>query len=132
MVEKHKPKGVVEFGDTFRFYYNERYSEKTLDKIDDFIEHVESNGLHGWIGKVGNSNKVPDTYENKDEIVKKANKYNLWHAHLGDPIFKDSYYGNYKVSDWVIHFQRFSNTHIKLLELGYHNPMNLPDNSYLK
>ena len=36
--------------------------------------------------------------------------------------------GKYKVSDWVIHFQRLTPNHIKLLELGYHDPMKLPQN----
>lgn len=131
MGENSKPKGFVDFGETFRFRYNNRYSENTLDRIDDFIDHVEENGLHGWVGKVGNSRNVPENYDDREAIIEKAEKHSLWHAHLGDPEFKDSRYGNYKVSDWVIHFQKFSNYHIKLLDLGYHNPMELPDENLI-
>ncbi|EOY8740760.1 hypothetical protein ACQFG6_006467, partial [Klebsiella michiganensis] len=67
-------------------------------------------------------------YENKEAIELHARANKLWHAHLGDPVFKDTFHGKYKVSDWVIHFQRLTPNHIKLLELGYHDPMELPQN----
>jgi hypothetical protein len=51
---------VVSFSETFNLYYTSRFSQKTLDKIDDFIEHFEKYNLFGdalkghpaWIGKV--------------------------------------------------------------------------------
>ncbi|MGR5416070.1 hypothetical protein ACPV4W_05025 [Vibrio diabolicus] len=131
MGENNKKKGTVEFGSTFLKYYSDRFSDTTLDKIDDFIEHVEENSLHGWAGKVSPSNKVPENYPDRQEIISKANAYSLWHAHIGDPCFKDTWHGNYKTSDWVVHFQRFSNVHIKLLELDFHNPMTLPSDKIL-
>ncbi|WP_281161884.1 hypothetical protein, partial [Klebsiella quasipneumoniae] len=108
---------------------------KTLNKIDDFIEHFEKYNLFGdalkghpaWIGKVSPSWKVPDSYEDKDTIEQHARANKLWHAHIGDPVFIDTFHGKYKVSDWVIHFQLLAPNHIKLLELGYHDPMKLPD-----
>ncbi|MGF7792857.1 hypothetical protein AAGP74_27755 [Klebsiella pneumoniae] len=127
---------IVSFSETFNLYYTSRYSAKTLDKIDDFIEHFEKYNLFGdplkgypaWTGKVSPSWNVPDHYENKEAIEKYARANKLWHAHLGDPVFKDTFHGKYKVSDWVIHFQRLTPNHIKLLELGYHDPMKLPQN----
>ncbi|RAL27822.1 hypothetical protein DOE54_14640 [Vibrio cholerae] len=131
MGQSNKKKGTVDFGSTFLKYYSERFSDTTLEKIDDFIDHVEKNGLHGWVGKVSHSNRVPEHYLDRQAIIEKANRYKLWHAHIGDPCFKDSWTGKYKVSDWVVHFQRFSNFHIKLLELDFHNPMTLPSEELL-
>lgn len=127
---------VVSFSETFNLYYTSRFSQKTLDKIDDFIEHFEKYNLFGdalkghpaWIGKVSPSWKVPDSYENKEAIEEHARANKLWHAHIGDPVFIDTFHGKYKVSDWVIHFQRLAPNHIKLLELGYHDPMQPPQN----
>lgn len=126
---------TVSFSETFNLYYSTRYSPKTVEKIDDFIDHFEQYGLFGntakgypaWIGKVSPSWKVPDGYPDKDSIEHHARTNLLWHAHLGDPVFINTSHGKYKVSDWVIHFQKLSDTHIKLLELGYHNPMTLPE-----
>lgn len=131
MGENNKKQGTVDFGTTFLDYYSNRYSETTKDKIDDFIEHVVENGLYGWIGKVSPSNKVPNTYPDQQKIIARANEHKLWHAHIGEPCFKDSWNGNYKVSNWVIHFQKFNNWHIKLLELDYHNPMTLPSDTII-
>ncbi|MFT4928422.1 MAG: hypothetical protein ACI8WB_004541 [Phenylobacterium sp.] len=117
---------VIEFGATFLSYYNDRFSATTVDRVDDFIEHFEHKGLWGWKGKLGPSSKVPEAVSNRAVIVAKAQKYQLWHAHIGDPYFEDTWHGRYQVSDWVLHFQKISPNHIKLLELGYHNPMELP------
>lgn len=121
-----KKKGIVDFGDTFLNYYTDRFSDTTVYKIDTFIEHVENNGVWGWEGKVSPSDRVPAQVENQEELIRYARTYKLWHAHIGDPCFEDSWHGNYKVSNWVIHFQYFNNYHIKLLELDFHDPMTLP------
>jgi hypothetical protein len=129
---------IVSFSETFTLYYTSRYSQKTVDKIDDFIDHFEKNGLFGnpdkglpaWQGKVSPSWNVPESYTDRHLIESHARKFKLWHAHIGDPVFIETYHGKYKVSDWVIHFQLISNKknrqHIKLLDLGFHDPMELP------
>ena len=129
------PSRVVDFGTTFLEYYSERYSQKTVSRIDDFIDHFEQHGLFGppaWIGKVSPSYKVPEHYPDRAAIEQHARAYALWHAHIGDPVFIETAHGKYKVSDWVLHFQKISDHHIKLLELGYHNPMDLPDEDLIK
>jgi len=45
--EQNPQLNVVSFSETFNFYYTSRYSEKTLNKIDDFIEHFEKYNLFG-------------------------------------------------------------------------------------
>lgn len=122
---------IVDFAPTFSIYYSERFSAKTLDRIDDFIDHFQKHGLFGppaFIGKISPSYKVPENYPNRDEIIKHARANKLWHVHIGDPCFQHSLERRapYKVSNWVLHFQKLSDDHIRLLELGYHNPMVLP------
>jgi len=127
---------IVDFSVTFNLYYSSRYSDTTVDKIDDFIEHFELYGLFGnpakgepaWVGKVSPSWNLPASYvgEDKEHIISYAKQNKLWHAHIGDPEFTVTHHGKYQTSDWVIHFQKINDNHIKLLELGYHNPMSLP------
>jgi hypothetical protein len=131
MGKNNTPKFTVEFGQTFLLYYTDRFSTATVSKIDDFIDYVEINGLQGWKGKVAPSDRVPLSYPHRQMLIDKARRYNLWHAHIGDPEFKPSINPNYQVSEWVIHFQKFSNDHIKLLELDSHNPMSLPSAALL-
>jgi hypothetical protein len=121
----------IAFGLTFNKYYAESYSENTLDLIDDFIDHYEANGFKDWIGKVAQSNRVPENYENRDDLIKKANKYNLWHVHIGDPRWETPAHGKFKTSEWVLHLRRVGKK-IVLLELGWHNPMYLPKDKILK
>jgi hypothetical protein len=63
MCENNTTKRIVEFGTTFLNYYNNRFSTTTIDKIDDFIEHFEHQGLRGWKGKISSSDKVPASYQ---------------------------------------------------------------------
>ncbi|NUG02953.1 hypothetical protein [Acinetobacter oleivorans] len=122
----------VAFGKTFNIYYLERYSNKTVDLIDEFIDHFELNGFYAWKGKIASSNRVPFNYDNRDEIINKAEYYNLWHVHIGIPKWTKSLYGNYHVSEWVLHFKKNTDYKITLLELGFHNPMTLPSEEICK
>lgn len=116
----------VAFGKTFNKYYNDSFPETTLDLIDDFIDHYEVHGFSGWIGKIAPSNRVPESYKNRDALIAKANKFKLWHVHIGDPKWNPTPHGKYLTSDWVLHFKRLDNYKLVLLELGWHNPMLLP------
>ena len=121
----------IAFGLTFNKYYVESYSENTLDLIDDFIDHYEVNGFKGWIGKFAPSNRVPENYENRDDLIRKANKYNLWHVHIGDPRWETPMHGKFKTSEWVLQLRRMGKK-IILLELSWHNPMLLPNDAILE
>ena len=128
---EHKIKYTVEFGKTFTLYYSERYSKKTIDKIDDFIEHYEEFGLSQWKGKISPSDRVPETYADRTVRIQKAQTHNLWHVHIGEPNWKESFHGKYLVSDWVLHFKKIDNYTIMLLELSCHDPMELPSDELL-
>jgi len=120
---------TVDFSDSFSKFYASVSAMSPplaiLNCIDDFIEHFESRGLGGWAGKVAPSNRLPHGTPDRDRWIEHANVHKLWHVHIGDPSFRDSGNG-YSVSDGVLHFQRISSFHIKLLEVGYHRPMELP------
>lgn len=114
-------------------FFGNRYDglpERDLDQIDAFWTHCENHGLTGWEGKVTPSWIVPDHYP--DAAVRRAHaKANdLWHAHVGIPVWKPAKNPNasYKVSDWVLHFTyNQSAGHVKLVDYGDHDyPFELP------
>ncbi len=121
----------VAFGETFNTYFLE-YPENDKYLIIDFIMHYQEHGLKGWKGKCVSSSRVPSNYPNRDEIINKAEYYNLWHVHIGIPKWNKSKFGNYFVSDWVLHFKKNTDYKITLLELDSHNPMKLPSDEICK
>lgn len=123
---------VVEFDEVFNLYYTQRFSKSTVAKIDDFIDHYVTYGLNNWKGKIRSSANVPYNYPDRIALINKAVKHNLWHVHIGEPIWKKSQNGDYYVSDWVLQFKKLSNYHIILVELSWHNPMLLPSDEILE
>lgn len=110
------------------------YPDKDLDLIDAFWDHCERHGLEGWKGKVKPSWIVPVDYPDREKRVKFTRENDLWHAHVGYPCWKDSQNpdADYKVSDWVVHFQyRRGDGFIKLVDYGFHNPFHLPTEDHL-
>lgn len=117
----------AEFSEEFNYFYSNVFSPEKLDLIDDFIDHYEVNGLYGWKGKISASWKVPDYYKDKDQRAKYAQKYNLWHVHIGLPTWKKVPNVPFLTSDHVLHFQKISKYKILLMTVSTHNPMDLPD-----
>lgn len=122
----------IAFGKTFNTYFTSRFDKRDVDKIVDFILHFQVNGFKGWKGKYASSSRVPLNYPNREDIIFKAEFYNLWHVHIGIPLWKKSQFGDYYVSDWVLHFKKESEYKIILLELDSHNPMKLPSEEICK
>lgn len=120
----------VDYSESFLKYYDAAAQTgliNQLDCIDDFIDHFCDKGLGGWRGKVSPSTRLPENYPDRDVVIKYAETHQLWHVHIGDPHFEKSQYGNYLVSDGVLHFQRKSPYLIKIISVSYHKPMELPD-----
>lgn len=105
--------------------------EKTL--IEDFVFHFEAQGLKTFIGKKSPSDNVPITDPSRAVKIAYAKKHQLWHVHIGYPKWNASRNpaGAYQTSNYVVHFQRFNENHIALIDYGSHNPMGLPQKSYL-
>lgn len=130
--ESRKIEYEIDFGKTFNLHFAERFPSKTVNLIDDFIEYYEDNGLVGWKGKVSPSNRVPENNPDRYALIAKANRFNLWHAHIGDPKWNSTPHGRYFTSDWVLHFKKINQYKIVLLELGWHNPFLLPSDDICK
>lgn len=98
-----------------------------------FVGHYREKGLGGWQGKVAKSDNVPEADPDRMIKIWRANRYNLWHAHIGHPTWAPgrNQWVKYDTSDWVVHFQKMSDRHIALLDYDHHNPMTLPSTDIL-
>lgn len=97
--------------------------EQSQDKIAEFVDYVEQNGLRGLQGR--NKSSVPINPHTKKQQANSAyaQKHCLWHYHIGIP----EYVGEYgdMTSEYVLHYQRF-NDEIVLVDLLPHPPFVLP------
>ena len=76
-------------------------------------------------GKLVSSDNVPTSDPDWLKKVRYAQEHKLWHYHIGIPFYEDSGKG-YLTSEYVVHFQKLSDNHIKLVDFSYHPPMSLP------
>lgn len=100
-----------------------------IDFVDDFIEHVEENGLVDLPGRLKISwdvHKDDPQYASKSQYAK---KYLLWHYHLGmgkGGYDKSRAYGDW-TSEWVLHLRRHScGTRTTIVDWDPHPPFVLP------
>lgn len=119
----------VRLGKKFAKHYS-RYLESDQDKIDDFIEHVESIGLNDLPGKLSKSDNVRPDDPQYLYKVKRAQRYKLWHYHIGIPKYNDSPNG-YSTSEYVLHFSRINESTILIVDMTSHPPFELPKEDYL-
>lgn len=117
---------IVDFSQEFNYYYFNICSNEKLDLIDDFIEHYEKYGLKNWKGRISKSTNVPDYYDDSETRKVLAERYNLYHAHIGLPTWQTRANFPFSTSDQVLHFTKISYKEIKLLTVSTHNPMDLP------
>lgn len=112
-----------------------RHPEELPDqlKVAKFIQDYLSSGWDQAIllGKNISSDNVPTGDPKWLEKVQYAQKNNLFHYHIGIPFYKDSGNG-YLTSEYVIHYQQLSENEIKLVDLGWHPPLNLPTEDDIK
>ncbi|CAI8967286.1 hypothetical protein [Pseudomonas chlororaphis] len=108
-------------------------SSAEQDLIEEFIFHFTANGLRTFQGKKGPTDNVPHTDLNRRAKIDFAKKHKLWHVHIGytqwhpcrNPL------GGYKTSEYVVHFQKFSEFSIALVDYNKHNPMLQPRREHL-
>ena len=93
-------------------------------KIRYFIEHIETYGFDGLIGRNKSSDDVPTDHPNWCERVAYAQKHKLWHYHIGIPCYQTANNGE-QVSEYILHYIREDNE-IKLVTMSYHPPFALP------
>lgn len=97
---------VVDFSVHFAKVY-QTAPANDLDFVDDFVEHVEVNGLKGLPGRLKISWDVDPNDPLFASKCQYAMKYNLWHYHLG--MGKGGYdqsraHGDW-TSEWILHLR---------------------------
>lgn len=105
--------------------YLDRLSEDDYDKIDNFIQHVETYGLIGLKGANRKSDRVNQNSETAKADEEFAQKYNLWHYHIGIPKYDMTKgFGKY-TSDFYLHYERYPER-IRIVGMNDHKPFELP------
>ncbi|WP_223533633.1 hypothetical protein [Pseudomonas sp. GL-RE-20] len=117
----------VEFSAHFTTLYDSLPPQEQ-DLIDEFIYHFRSHGLKTFEGKKGPTDNVPTGDKDRAAKVAYAKKQKLWHAHVGHPKWNTcrNPLGGYKTSDYVVHFQKFNETFIALVDYDSHRNMQPP------
>ena len=101
-------------------------------KLANFIQtYLE----YGWDpnflkGKNISSDNVPTQDPQWYQKVRYAQEHDLHHYHIGIPYYVDSGKG-YLTSEYVLHYKKISDTEIKLVDMDYHPPLELPKQEYM-
>lgn len=124
-----------EFGKQFAVEFN-NYPENQQDKILDFIDIYEENGLNDFSKFQGKISPSWRGIDKTNPIYDFTYSNSLWHYHVGLPDYIKSKYNNYLTSDMVLHFQWKNNSnHIRVLDITWHYKRNgefwLPNSDYL-
>ncbi|MCP2041929.1 hypothetical protein L1281_002547 [Neisseria sp. HSC-16F19] len=100
-------------------------------KISKFILHVQKNGFKGLPGRNKPSDDVPPDDPNWLEKVRYAQRYNLWHYHIGIPEYTPGCTYGDMTSKYVIHYIK-GEGFIKIVDFSEHPPFKPPTEPYLK
>lgn len=107
------------------------YPKEDQNKIVDFLLHVKEKGFSELVGRNKPSDDVPTDDPQWLKKVSYAQKYNLWHYHIGIPEYDTSGgIGNY-TSKYILHYIK-GDGFIKIVDMTEHPPFNLPSDSYVK
>lgn len=123
---------------TFSQYFDKIFKNlpiKDQDLILDFQEIYEQHGLSDFTkfkGKIAPSWKGLNLSDSNYHYTKNNH---LWHFHVGIPNYKYSKYNDYLTSDYILHFQKFNNNDIHIVDYSAHYVLNvfyLPPSENLK
>ena len=91
------------------------------DKVLDFVDTFENFGLADWFRYPG---KISYSWKNlaaTDPAFVFASANDLWHYHIGIPVYVTVPGRPYQTSDWVLHFQwPGKGSHIDVVDLYQH------------
>lgn len=122
-----------------------KFSREPKKKITTFIQTFQEGGfsaidnvkINGIKVRNKSSDDVPTSDPQFVSKVKLAQKYNLWHYHAGFYNI-DCDFDGYNVSScgdltsqWVIHYQLFTENHINIVDVTPHPPFLLPNEEHL-
>ena len=96
-----------------------RYSDKDRQKILDFAIHVRQYGLNLLEGKNKRSDGFSDNDPDFSQKIALVKEYNLWHYHIGIPTYRDSLSGDYKTSEYILHYIKGLD-YIRIVNLDRH------------
>ncbi|STZ08488.1 Uncharacterised protein [Moraxella caprae] len=89
-----------------------------------FMFHVNTHGIQGLKGR--NKSSIPQNPHTRKEreYAKIAQKYCLWHYHLGVPYYIEQANGDL-TSEYILHYCYYDDV-IILVDIGTHPPFYLP------
>jgi hypothetical protein len=127
---------TVDYGKQFAHEF-QRYPTDQQDAIIKFSLNFQEYGLSDFSKYEGKISPSWKGVEESDPRYNYARSNKLWHYHIGIPSYKPSRYGNnYLTSDYVLHFQRNSETKITLVDILFHyhadGTFHLPPQDYLE
>jgi hypothetical protein len=127
---------TVDYGKQFAIEFK-NYPLDQQNAIVKFALTFQEHGLFDFSKYEGKISQSWKGIEPTDPLYNYAFSNNLWHYHVGIPDYKPSKYGNpYLTSDYVLHFQRNSSTHITLVDILFHyhadGRFHLPSEKYLE
>jgi hypothetical protein len=100
-------------------------------KIFNFVNHLKFNGFVGLPGR----NKESTNVSADDHLflikVKFARENNLYHYHIGIPVYDETKPTGDWTSKYILHYS-YLDTDVKIIEMSQHPPFNLPATDYLK
>lgn len=131
MDEEQENRGlIIEFGQVFLDRFN-NYPIVDIEKIKEFTDHITLYGFEGLPGRNKRSDNVDTNDHEFIEKVKHAQKYNLYHYHIGIPEYdKTNGHGEW-TSQYILHYKYLDNV-VTIVDLDQHPPFTLPDEEYLK
>lgn len=129
MTEQFNSQGIeVKFGNLFQKHYA-NFSKSDILIIAEFIQHIQKFGFDGLQGRNKSSDDVPTNNPNWLADVRHAQKYKLWHYHIGIPHYVQSAKGDF-ISEYILHYIR-EQDFIVIVDMSAHPPFELPKDDYL-
>ncbi len=109
----------------------QRFPIKDQEKIANFILHIRNYGFVGLAGRNKNSDEVDKDDPEWLDKVTYAQKYNLWHYHIGIPKYDTTKGCGDWTSEYIIHYVMQENF-VTLVDFNCHPPFKLPSKNYLE
>lgn len=120
----------VDFGLLFKKEY-QHFPVADKLAIAEFASHLSKLGFNGLQGRNKSSDSVPTNDPKWSEKVSYAQRYHLWHYHIGIISYDmDKPFGD-RTSEYVVHYQRLGNV-VRIVDYSAHPPFQLPTEDYLK
>ncbi|MBE9579500.1 MULTISPECIES: hypothetical protein [Moraxella] len=100
------------------------FDDDLRNAVLDFAIHVQTNGLKDLKGR-NKSSAPPNPHTKKEhQHAKFAQKYCLWHYHLGVPCYVKQTNGDF-TSEYILHYCHYNDV-IVLVDISTHPPFVLP------